>query len=382
MIKIPAYAKINLFLEVTARRPDGYHDLVTLFARVGVADRLYFRKSDTPGIKLSVIGGPRELGYKADNIVYKAAVEFFKLFNLEPAVEIKLEKLIPVGAGLGGGSSDAAAALLGLAKLYKLPRKKNMGRLRKLAASLGSDVPFFMLNAMAAEGRGRGEKLKALEFKGRLPYVVLVYPGAPVYTKEVYGNLKVGAKADIKERLSAFAKLRGLLERGSFSPEHAELLFNRSVPALCNARLESPCERTSEANLTASLSREAGIGRRLERDRRVRRERIYAIGAKRGRLPRIMEVLVARKCFSTVNVTLPAIPVLDSVGRTDRRIRRRVGSKCRTEWRDVGCVIVGGVGYRPGKHAECCVKCGVGQAARLEREANTRLKVVVIARPQ
>ena len=227
MIKIPAYAKINLFLEVTARRPDGYHDLVTLFARVGVADRLYFRKSDTPGIKLSVIGGPRELGYKADNIVYKAAVEFFKLFNLEPAVEIKLEKLIPVGAGLGGGSSDAAAALLGLAKLYKLPRKKNMGRLRKLAASLGSDVPFFMLNAMAAEGRGRGEKLKALEFKGRLPYVVLVYPGAPVYTKEVYGNLKVGAKADIKERLSAFAKLRGLLERGSFSPEHAELLFNR-----------------------------------------------------------------------------------------------------------------------------------------------------------
>lgn len=227
MIKIPAYAKINLFLEVTARRPDGYHDLATLFARVGVADRLYFRKSAEPGIKLLVSGGPRELGRKSDNIVHKAAVEFFRVFKLKPAVEIKLEKIIPVGAGLGGGSSDAAAALLGLAKLYKLPRKKNNARLMKIAAGLGSDVPFFMLDAMAAEGRGRGEKLKALNFKGRLPYVLLVYPGAPVYTKEVYGNLKVGAAADIKERLSGFAKLKALLKKGGFSPEHAGLLFNR-----------------------------------------------------------------------------------------------------------------------------------------------------------
>ena len=226
MIKISAYAKINLFLEVTAKRPDGYHDLVTLFARVGVADRLYFRKSDKPGIELSVIGGPRELGYKSENIVYKAAEEFFRVFGLEPAVEIKLEKLIPVGAGLGGGSSDAAAALLGLAKLYKLGANVQ-ARLMKIAAGLGSDVPFFMLDAMAAEGRGRGEKLKAVEFKGRLPYVVLVYPGAPVYTKEVYGNLKVGAKAAINARLSGFARLKTLLKKGCFAREHGVLLFNR-----------------------------------------------------------------------------------------------------------------------------------------------------------
>lgn len=226
MLKIPAYAKINLFLEVTARRADGFHDLATLFARVGVADRLYFRKSANPGIALSVVGGSRELGRLADNIVYKAAVEFFRVFRLEPAVEIKLEKIIPVGAGLGGGSSDAAAALLGLARLYKLPATAK-GRLMRIAAALGSDVPFFMLETMAAEGRGRGEKLKAIEFKGRLPYVVLVYPGAPVYTKEVYGNLKVGAKADINERLADFAKLKGLLRKSAFAPEHAGLLFNR-----------------------------------------------------------------------------------------------------------------------------------------------------------
>ncbi len=226
MIKLRAHAKINLFLEVTARRPDGYHDLATLFARVGVADRLWFRKTAAPGIKLLVKGGPRGLGRPADNIVHKAAAEFFRVFRLEPAVEIRLEKVIPVGAGLGGGSSDAAAALLGLAKLYRLGAGAK-GRLMKIAAGLGSDVPFFMLDVMAAEGRGRGEKLKALDFKVRLPYVVLLYPGAPVYTKEVYGNLKVGAKADIRERLADLSKFKGLLKKGCFAPEHAGLLFNR-----------------------------------------------------------------------------------------------------------------------------------------------------------
>jgi 4-diphosphocytidyl-2-C-methyl-D-erythritol kinase len=173
-----------------------------------------------------VKGGPRGLGRPADNIVYKAAAEFFRVFEIEPAVEIELEKVIPVGAGLGGGSSDGAAALLGLAKLFKLGANSK-ARLMKIAAGLGSDVPFFMLDAVAAEGRGRGEKLKTLEFKGRLPYVVLVYPGAPVYTKEVYGSLKVGTAADIKGRLADFAKLKGLLKKGAFAPEHAGLLFNR-----------------------------------------------------------------------------------------------------------------------------------------------------------
>ncbi len=225
MIKITAHAKLNLFLEVTAKRPDGYHELATLFARVGAADRLSLKKAAS-GIKLVVRGGPRGLGRQADNIVYKAAAEFFNVFKLEPAVEITLEKVIPVGAGLGGGSSDGAAALLGLAKLYRLGAGAK-ARLVKIAAGLGSDVPFFMLDAMAAEGRGRGEKLKAIEFKGKLPYVVLVYPGAPVYTKEVYGNLKVGAAADIKARLADFTKLKGLLKKGAFLPEHAGLLFNR-----------------------------------------------------------------------------------------------------------------------------------------------------------
>jgi 4-diphosphocytidyl-2-C-methyl-D-erythritol kinase len=225
MVKIAAKAKLNLFLEVTRRRPDGYHDLATLFARVGLADALTLRKSAAPGITLAVEGGPA-LGKPQDNIVYKAAEKFFAVFKIEPAVEIKLRKNIPVGAGLGGGSSDGAAALLGLAKLYRTPRSA-FPRLMKIAAAIGSDVPFFMLDRVMAEGRGRGEKLKPLKPAGRLPYIVLVYPGVPVYTKDVYGNLKLGTGPEIKARLGEFSELCSLIKKGGFVPGRAGRLFNR-----------------------------------------------------------------------------------------------------------------------------------------------------------
>lgn len=226
MLKLSAKAKLNLFLEVTRRRPDGYHDLATLFARIGVADTLTFEKSRRPGIALSVAGGPAELKDLTDNIVYKAAEKFFAAFGIKPAVRIGLKKNIPVGAGLGGGSSDGAAALLGLARLYKVPRAA-APRLMKLAASLGSDVAFFMLGETFAEGRGRGEKLRVLKARGGLPHVVLVYPGVPVYTKEVYGALKVGSAAAVKARLGEFRELCGLIKRGAFVAGSAGALFNR-----------------------------------------------------------------------------------------------------------------------------------------------------------
>jgi len=226
MIKLRAFAKINLFLEVTRRRADGYHDLATLFARIAVSDRLSFRKVSSPGIKLLVEGAPAGLGRPRENIILRAAENFCKVFGIIPAVEIKLEKNIPVGAGLGGGSSDAAAALLGLARLYELPSGAS-GRLMKIAAALGSDVPFFMLGTGMAEGAGRGEKLKVLKPVGTLPYIVLVYPGVPVYTKEVYGGLKLGGPCEIKRRLADFRRLTGLLKKSGFPAESASKLFNR-----------------------------------------------------------------------------------------------------------------------------------------------------------
>jgi 4-diphosphocytidyl-2-C-methyl-D-erythritol kinase len=223
-IRIKAKAKINLFLEVTRRRPDGYHDLATLFARVGLGDDLALRRG-APGIKLEVKDPPPGLKPE-DNIVHKAAVKFFAAFGIAPDVELALCKRVPVGAGLGGGSADAAAALLGLARLYRLPAGA-YGRLMKIAASIGSDVPFFMLDVPMAEGRGRGEKLKALKPAGRLPHLVLVYPGVPVYTKDVYCALELGAPAEILRRKAAMRRLCGLLRGGRFTKENAPLLFNR-----------------------------------------------------------------------------------------------------------------------------------------------------------
>lgn len=226
MVKIKARAKVNLFLEVTRRRADGYHELATLFARIGLADELELKKAARPGISLKVSGIPGGLGDPRKNIVYRAAEGFFNKFGIAPAVEIKLRKNIPVGAGLGGGSSDGAAALLGLARLYRLPKEK-FRLLFPIAAAVGSDVPFFLMDEVFAEGRGRGERLKALRSRGRLPHMVLVYPGAPVLTKEVYGNLKLGSAADIRKRLSDFRGLCGLLKKGAFVPGRQGTLFNR-----------------------------------------------------------------------------------------------------------------------------------------------------------
>ena len=201
-VKINAYAKINLFLEVTARRGDGYHDLATLFARVGLCDRLRLEKTKKSGIAFKLFNRSNlKLSKPADNIVYKAAEKFFTEFGIEPAVKITLLKRVPVGAGLGGGSSDAAAALLGLRRLYGLDNKNTLKKLSRLALELGSDVPFFLLDKTFAVGRGRGEILRPLKARGRLPLVLLVYPGEPVYTKEVYGRLKLGVGSEIAAKL-------------------------------------------------------------------------------------------------------------------------------------------------------------------------------------
>lgn len=258
-MKIKAYAKVNLFLEVTRRRPDGYHDLATLFGRVGLCDDLVFAKSSAPGIELEVKGGPPGLAGE-DNIVHKAAVEFFKVFKLAPAVKIRLVKRIPVGAGLGGGSSDAAAALRGLARMYGLSRAGSRARLMRIAAGLGSDVPFFMLDAVLAEGKGRGEKLTPLAFTGRLPYIVLVYPGVPVYTKGVYSRLKLGAPAEIRGRLAGLKKLRGLIKRGAFGKESAELLFNRLEDAVLPVNKEVRLAKAKLLKLGGDFALMSGSG--------------------------------------------------------------------------------------------------------------------------
>ncbi|MFA6433512.1 MAG: 4-(cytidine 5'-diphospho)-2-C-methyl-D-erythritol kinase [Elusimicrobiales bacterium] len=227
-VRITAPAKINLFLEVAGRRPDGYHDLATLFAKISLADELAFKKTARPGISLRVVDkADLGLSKSEDNIVHKAALAFFEAFKIKPAVEIRLIKKVPVGAGLGGGSSDAAAALKGLCRLYEVPADRNIKKLEAIALALGSDVPFFLTKGTFAAGTGRGEILAPLRVKGRLPVVVLVYPGTPVYTGAVYGALKPAAARDKTRNLKKFKALIKALEAGGLLKDWAPLLFNR-----------------------------------------------------------------------------------------------------------------------------------------------------------
>lgn len=261
MIKIKAPAKINLFLEVTGKRPDGYHNLATVFARVAVYDELCLRRSKTAGIKI-VMKDFAALGLlnPTDNLVYKAAEIFFKGFSIAPEVAINLHKSLPVGAGLGGGSSDAASTLLGLCRLYRVSLKANAAKLRRMAESLGSDVPFFMLESPMAAATGRGEKLTPLRPLGEMPSVVIVYPGRPVYTKEAFSRLQPATGPEIKIRLNNFRKIARDIESGSFTQARAGLLFNRLEEAVLPEHKEVSLAKARLARAGADMVLMSGSG--------------------------------------------------------------------------------------------------------------------------
>lgn len=173
-----APAKLNLFLKVLKKREDGFHELLMLMEEIPLYDFLYVEKRDY-GIFLDcdIIEG--------DNIVSRAARLYLDYFKIEGGFYCRLEKHIPLGAGLGGGSSDAATALLALRDIYKKGSDKE---LYKLALKLGSDVPFFLKGGRCLV-RGRGEVLEKLDSPG-LGWVLLVKPQESLATAQVYGELK------------------------------------------------------------------------------------------------------------------------------------------------------------------------------------------------
>ena len=161
------------------KRPDGYHEIETLFERIDLADELTFE----PAQDLSLTCDDPALSCGEDNLVIRAARALAQLTGTTPGARIHLTKRIPIAAGLGGGSSDAAATLLGLNALWDLQLER--GRLVALAAGLGSDVPFFLSDAPFAIGRGRGEQCEPIAASRPLAHV-LVVPDAPLSTKAVY----------------------------------------------------------------------------------------------------------------------------------------------------------------------------------------------------
>ena len=177
-----AYAKINLGLKVLGRRPDGYHDILSVAQCVDLADVLYFESSSSDQLTCSL----DDLSTGPDNLVCRA-VEAFRaqLDRPTPSFRIHLKKNIPMGAGLGGGSADAAAALRALNRLHDQPF--STADLRQIAATLGSDIPFLVAGGTALM-KGRGEILEALNWEGAVFYV-LAYPEVEISTAWAYGQL-------------------------------------------------------------------------------------------------------------------------------------------------------------------------------------------------
>ena len=157
MIRIHAPAKVNLALRVLAREDSGFHQLETLFSALEFGDVLTLQLGGS-GITLNLDG--LHLGPPEENLVYRAAKGFKELARVEEGMEIHLEKRIPIRAGLGGGSSDAAAILRGLHFLF--PGRLGEETLLQLAASLGADVPFFLCGSGLALAWGRGDRILSL----------------------------------------------------------------------------------------------------------------------------------------------------------------------------------------------------------------------------
>jgi 4-diphosphocytidyl-2-C-methyl-D-erythritol kinase len=181
---IRAYAKINLGLRIVRKREDGYHDIETVFHRINIFDEISFSASATVSCSTS----SEEIPGDEQNLCMRAARAFQTAFSPGKGVHIDLRKNIPIGAGLGGGSSDAAAVLTGLNKIWNLGA--SVDDLYPLAVRLGSDVPYF-LKSGSAYATSRGEVLEY--FPVNLPYwILLVTPDIQVSTPWAYANLHAG----------------------------------------------------------------------------------------------------------------------------------------------------------------------------------------------
>lgn len=211
-MKLRAYAKINLGLDVLRRREDGYHDVKMIMQTIQMYDMLEMEKSEKPGIHLTT-----NLSYipiNENNLVYKAAKLLMNQYGIEEGITINLNKFIPVAAGMAGGSSDAAATLVGVNKMFQLGLTRQ--QLMELGVKIGADVPYCVMRGTAL-AEGIGEKLTVLP---PMPpcYVLIGKPGISVSTKFVYTNLNLGPDThhpDIDGMIQALEKrdLYGITDR-------------------------------------------------------------------------------------------------------------------------------------------------------------------------
>lgn len=215
-VKIEAPAKINLVLEVTGKRNDDYHEICTILQTISVCDVVTLKEIKS-GVTLS--GTRLNLIHNSDNLAYKAASLFLKSSKIKKGVDIHIEKNIPIGAGLGGGSSNAASVLLGLNKMWNVGFTKN--QLKKIGVRIGMDVPFFIEGGRAYATR-RGEIVKKITPFPSF-WVLLIDPGFQISTRWAYKNIDSNL---LLTKNNSYAKIMLNAIKGRSVEKIADSLFN------------------------------------------------------------------------------------------------------------------------------------------------------------
>ncbi|HEV2056087.1 MAG TPA: 4-(cytidine 5'-diphospho)-2-C-methyl-D-erythritol kinase [Methylomirabilota bacterium] len=258
-------AKVNLALEVLGTRSDGYHELSTVMQAVDLFDRLTVERAETITLETSDAALPTD----DRNLVVRAARLLREASGVQAGARIVLDKRIPVAAGLGGGSSDAAATLWGLNRLWGLRWRRE--RLMALAVRLGMDVPFF-LGPGRAVGTGRGEVLKPVPTVGGYA-MVLVNPGVPLSTQEVYGRVPEGwhAKPEGTKRMLEALRTRNAAKVAAALTNHLERWVEPAMPVIGRMKAALLAAGALGAVMSGSGPTVFGVARSLDQARQIQR---------------------------------------------------------------------------------------------------------------
>jgi len=256
-VRVPAFAKINLRLEILGKRPDGFHELRTVFQTVSLKDEVRLGTTRKPGIELHVEGNePLASEPVEKNLVYRAVDAVRTELGIGEGVGIELRKEIPAGSGLGGGSSDAAAALVGYLRLVR--KELSRERLFQIAATLGADVPFFLEGGRAL-GIGKGDEIYPLPESPKRHILVVSPPSIHVSTPDAYRWLNAPqlTNCDANPKLYRFCALAWSLGSPLLN-DFEEAVFQRH-PRLAEIKRDLLQNGATEALLAGSGSAVFGV---------------------------------------------------------------------------------------------------------------------------
>jgi len=259
-VRIPAFAKINLRLDIVGKRDDGYHELRTIFQTISLHDELRFSTAKKPGIALTVSGNaPLSQEPVEKNLVYRAVDALRRELGIRGGTTIELKKSIPAGRGMGGGSSDAAAALVGYLRLTK--KKLPKARLLEIAAGLGADVPFFLLGGRAL-GVNRGDEIYPLDDIAKRHILVISPKDIHVATPDAFRWVDAKAlsltKSAGNSKLWEFCALCWSAQGSGLSNDFEGPVFQRHA-RLAEIKQELLHRGATEASLAGSGSAVFGV---------------------------------------------------------------------------------------------------------------------------